>query len=981
MTGMHSSGDGDGHLVGLSAELTRLGELADRAARGVPVVAVIEGASGQGKSTLLRMFLESRPSRQTVWLDVLPWERDQPGALLGRLLTALDGSPLDGPTGAKRPTETSSPTGSDNPTGADHPTGAEGPTAADRPIDATGPTEGNSQPEAASPSSADHPTGANSPPEATGPTGLLDAAARLAAGWGSRASAAPLIVAIDDAHAADLESLRAVGSAVVRTDAPVLLLMVRGSDPAPSREVTDVFERLRPVGVPAPTLGAEQTRTLAARVAGVDLPLPVARRLAVHAGGIPGHLVEILRDTPPVRWSDWQTRLPAPTSEQARVDEALDGCSAPTRALVEAAAILGPTPVLADAAAIGQVTDAIAALDEAAGAGLLIPRTGHGLDLLTFPGRFVRGAVYAGLPPARRHLLHLRAAEVVTDPADRLRHRVEATPLPDPALADELMALARQKAAEGAWAVAAGALTDAARISRNRADREARLLAAVDALAGAGLLGQAIDALPELEALPSGPHRDATLAYVAIQRGRRREAEAYLETAWLTRGADRASAALVCQRNVLHALADWRGDDLVRWAGRAVEHATPGSPSAIESRAVVGLGHAARGEIDQAFIAYRAAIRENPSGPQHQRARMGLGWLHLARDDPEQARRELEYAVPTVRQTGSNRISLWAMVWLARAQFQLGDWDGALRCVDQAEILLDATGLELLRPLVHWTGAQVRSLRGEHRAAERHQGQATASEHDYAVMTVPALLARVHVAEAASDSRAVLRHLAPLAARRPSDGLDEPGFWPWHDHYAIALVLTGRFTEADEFLAPLERLAAERGHRSVAARLHVVRGRLHAALGDVGRGEQSFEQARALLTELPMPYEKARVDYVHGLALRRAGRRRDASDRLTVARQAFLALGARVLVQRCDRELKTGRKIGHGSAPDGGTLTQQEQTIASLVATGMSNREVAAELLLSVKTVQFHLTRVYTKLGVRSRAELAARGAGPTETP
>jgi DNA-binding CsgD family transcriptional regulator/tetratricopeptide (TPR) repeat protein len=901
------SGDGDGHVVGLSAELARLGELADRAEAGELVVAVVEGVSGQGKSTLLRMFLASRPSARIVALGALPWERDQPGALLERLLTALDAPPVESTAG------------------------------------------------------------------------LLEAAARLTAAWGGCAELAPLIVAIDDAHAADPLSLRAIGSSVVRTEGPLLLLLVRGTDPAPAREITEVFDRLPSVPVPLRPLSAEQTRTLAARLAGVDLPLPVARRLAEHAGGIPQHLVEILRDTPPVRWSDWQIRLPAPAGEQARVDDALAGCSPPARALVEGAAVLGPSPVLADAAAIGRVGEAVAALDEAARAGLLIPRTGHGLDLLTFPGRFVRGAVYAGLAPARRHELHHRAAEVVTDPTDRLRHRIEAAPLPDPALADELVALARQKSAEGAWAVAAGALTDAARISRNRADRESRLLAAVDALAGAGLLGQAVDALPDVEALPSGPHRDATLAYVAIQRGRRREAEAYLETAWRGRGTDRASAAVVCQRNVLHALADWRGDDLVQWAGRAVEHAAPGSPPAIESRAVVGLGHAARGDIDQAFTDYRAAIRDNPSGPQHQRARMGLGWLHLARDNPEEARRELEYAVPTVRQTGSNRISLWALAWLARTRFVLGDWDGALQSVDQAEILLDATGLEFLRPLVHWTGAQVRSLRGEHRAAERHQRQATASEHDYTVMTVPALLTLSYLAEAASDHHAVLRHLAPLATRRPRAGLDEPGFWPWHDHYAMALVLTGRLTEADEFLAPLERLAGDRGHRSCAARLHVVRGRLHAARGDVDEGGLSFDRARALLAELPMPYESARVDYVHGLALRRAGRRRDAADRLTVARQGFVALGARVLVERCDRELKTGRKIGSGTAsPHSAALTQQEQTIASLVATGMSNREVAAELLLSVKTVQFHLTRVYTKLGVRSRSELAARGVPRT---
>ena len=129
-----------------------------------------------------------------------------------------------------------------------------------------------------------------------------------------------------------------------------------------------------------------------------------------------------------------------------------------------------------------------------------------------------------------------------------------------------------------------------------------------------------------------------------------------------------------------------------------------------------------------------------------------------------------------VRSTGSNRIALWALVWLARTRFALGDWDGALQCVDQGEILLAATDLELLRPLVYWTGAQIHALRGEPDAAERHLELADAGTHDYIVMAVSALLARAQVAEARSDHEAVVRYLAPLAARSPRGGLDEPGF-------------------------------------------------------------------------------------------------------------------------------------------------------------------------------------------------------------
>jgi DNA-binding CsgD family transcriptional regulator len=90
------------------------------------------------------------------------------------------------------------------------------------------------------------------------------------------------------------------------------------------------------------------------------------------------------------------------------------------------------------------------------------------------------------------------------------------------------------------------------------------------------------------------------------------------------------------------------------------------------------------------------------------------------------------------------------------------------------------------------------------------------------------------------------------------------------------------------------------------------------------------------------------------------------------ARELFLALGAKTYVARCDRELKAGGLHQVRGTRDGIGLTPQEEAVTNLVSTGLSNREVAAELFISPKTVQYHLTRVYAKLGVRTRSELAA---------
>lgn len=118
--------------------------------------------------------------------------------------------------------------------------------------------------------------------------------------------------------------------------------------------------------------------------------------------------------------------------------------------------------------------------------------------------------------------------------------------------------------------------------------------------------------------------------------------------------------------------------------------------------------------------------------------------------------------------------------------------------------------------------------------------------------------------------------------------------------------------------------------------------------------------------------------------MRRAGKRRLASSVLRAARDLYEMLGAHTYVQRCDRKLKaTGVDQGPGPDPadpvlaavqrERVQLTPQETAVAELVAGGSTNKEVASQLFIAEKTVQYHLTRIYTKFGIRSRSELAAR--------
>jgi ATP/maltotriose-dependent transcriptional regulator MalT len=353
---------------------------------------------------------------------------------------------------------------------------------------------------------------------------------------------------------------------------------------------------------------------------------------------------------------------------------------------------------------------------------------------------------------------------------------------------------------------------------------------------------------------------------------------------------------------------------------------------------------------------------------------MGRGWLHLMVDEPEEARAALESARPTDVRGGSTRISLWAYAWLARAQFVMGDWDDAVRTAHEGLELVDRSGMRLVGPLLSWTQAQVLALRGDWEGAEVALSAGDAGPRDYEVMRVPACLARAQVAEARADYAGVVRALEPLRQPWAGGDIDEPGAWPWADVYANALVIEGRLDDADAFLGPHEELAAARGHRSGRARLGYARGRLLGARGDLVGARQAFDTSLDLLADLPLRYDRARVNFAYGQTLRRAGKRREADAVIATARDIYLALGATTYVARCDRELKAGGVHATRRAVDRpvDALTPQEEAVSELVAGGLSNREVAAELFVSMKTVQYHLTRVYAKLGVRSRAELAA---------
>ncbi|OCC22115.1 LuxR family transcriptional regulator [Prescottella equi] len=783
------------------------------------------------------------------------------------------------------------------------------------------------------------------------------------------------LIVVDDAHHSDVSSLQAITSALHRgRTAPLLFVLVAEETPFLREDVRQILDLHWSTRLHISPIDAPVIIDIARMRSGIDLSSGVALALQDVTAGNTLDIVSLLDELPPTYWTQWHRTLPVPRHRAVSIAAALATCSAGARTLIEAAAVVGRSTTLSHLAQLAEIDDVVGALDSAFASGLLSVHEQHGSTEVSLSSTMVTAAVRGALGPAHLHLLHTRAAEIAWGEGERLFHLAAASTTHDEDLAAELVAYASLRASDGAWSEVADAMVTASRLTTARTEHEDRLLRGVDALTGSGDIPRAMVFVPEIESISRGPLRDAVLGYLAIHRGRPTEAADLLTRAWDSCSVDREPgiAAMIAQRMVLHSLARLDGTALVEWVDRAVELVGPSDPAAVESEAIKGLGLGATGRTENALAAYAELSDRVRPGAQAQRFQMGRGWLELALDHPESARRDLESAVSTEFSSGSARISLWAQAWLARTQFALGAWDEALSTVEGAGAEVDRFEIEIIRPLVHWSGAQIHALRGNWELARDHVRRAYAGIHAYEIMYVPALLARAQVAEAAADYAEVLVALAPLTSSKAQQWLDEPGFWPWVDLYANALVMVGRADDADAFLQPHEQTARRREHRSAAARLGYVRGRIHGARGELDLARESFDAALLGIETLPLPYDRARINFAYGQTLRRAGKRAEADVVLRAARELYHSLGAATYVERCERELRAGG-LNLSRTEKGITdLTPQERAVADLVAAGKSNKEAAGELFLSVKTIQYHLTRAYAKLGLRSRSELAA---------
>lgn len=784
----------------------------------------------------------------------------------------------------------------------------------------------------------------------------------------------PVVVAVDEAQWLDGPSSAALEYAVRRlADQPVALLVARrgsASEPLPLGLGAALPEqRIRRLQLGPLTLGALR-RLLHTRL-GVGVGGQALRQIHQTSGGNVLFALEIgralqRREIAAVPGEP----LPVPATLQELVRERIAALPSRTRdALAVAAAASQPTLAL-----VGEIVeaDALPILAPALEADVAALEGDH----IRFAHPLLASSAYESARGDRRRDLHRRLAHVARDPEERARHLAIATDLPDESVASVLEEASAKAAARGAPDTAADLAAAARRLTPPERTRDIRrrMLSEADHRFHAGDIARArallegfarttanadsdvLLRIARLELFGVDPGRAAELAQSALhlpdlEPAVRAELEESL--AWslhLLRRNDSAAQ----QARVAVAAADEAGDPsvLVRalsahllcelLVGRQLPDAT------VERFAAL------------APAAQRLELIRHPT--------FTLAVLLVWSGGHERARPMLLELYRRAHELGEATSIPFILSFLTRAETLLGEWESAIQHAREGFEVAVQNDQKPLATASLANLALVEAYRGDVESARANAAAAIDVDPPLVVARRTALWALGLVELSLGDAQAAAGVLRELADHVESEGLHEPGELPFFADYVEALAEAGRLEEAWDVLAGVERRAAAVDRASELAGAARCKGLLSSASGDLVTAGAALEDALDRYERLSLPFERGRALLALGQVQRRGKQKRAARESLEAALAVFEELGARLWAGKARAELA---RIG-GRAPAGG-LTATEQRIAELVAEGRSNKEVAAALFVTVKTVERNLTRIYEKLGVRSRSQLAAR--------
>jgi DNA-binding CsgD family transcriptional regulator len=783
----------------------------------------------------------------------------------------------------------------------------------------------------------------------------------------------PVLITLDDAPWADTASATTLAFALRRLpSAPIgVIVAQRPGDPLG-------FD-LRSLGEPdslavldlGPLTLAAMHQVLKARL-GRAPSRSMLVRISEASGGSPLFALEILRAIGPDGMPPAGEPLPVPADVRAMVHDRVRRLPAPAAKALLVAATLGRAPVDVVELAIGRSVEAD--LDVAAREDIARIERGH----VVFAHPLFAAAVLAGALPGQRREAHCRLADSVSGDEERARHRALGASGPSRAAAAELDAAAARANARGAPAAAVD-LVDLA-VSLTPADdvvaRYARLLRLGEFLLRAGDTARAADELRR----------------VASEAPERRDrARARLQLAALAHEAEPASVAvglatealvdaqgdphLEAQAHATLASVDW--DDFTRAEFHVAEalRLLEGVPD--PDPIVLGLALMARCAEDVAAgrpldpaLVERALALEARAAPSRvaDRFSASLGtWLKY-NDDFAGARRWLERTYQAAQDEGDEGSLAYAISHLPELELWTGDWAAAERLARRHYELAADRELESQRRQALYNLALVHVHQGRAEEARAEiDGALAAAAADGDTWTTASVLpllgllelvsGRAAAAVACLDRATELRDVMGQASPRRHD-----------QDFVEALLVVGDTSRAREVLAAMEARAERFQRWSAVANAARSRAIVTAAGGKPDAALADLERAMAAHGHATIPVDRARTLLALGQVRRRLRQRSAAKAAFDEALATFEQLGAQPWIDRTRAELaRTGLRRGSGA-----DLTATERRVAELAAAGHTNREMAAALFLSPKTIEANLARAYTKLGVASRAELGA---------
>jgi DNA-binding NarL/FixJ family response regulator len=798
--------------------------------------------------------------------------------------------------------------------------------------------------------------------------------ARLLEVVGEQAASRSVAIFIDDLQWADRKSVEALTFMLRRlsVDPVITVVTYRGPgdrlDEAAQRMLSSVENRLH---IPLEGLSLDDVASLAAALGTESLEDEVVRRLYQDTGGHPLYLRTLLTEG-----SGFDPRAPGrsalPRSLAAAVGDHLRGLPSQTRVILEMLAVLNLRVPLAQLGQAAQDGSSSTAIEPAVAAGLVSWWPEEPTCPVAFRHPLVRDAIYAGITMTRRRQLHARAALFVSEAA-AWEHRVAALDQLDEDLAGQLEHLADEEAAGGRLAMAATHLQWASDISPALADRERRLLtAALHLMLAEESRGLALR--QAVEASAPSPLRSGVLGTMAYSSGQLGEAERQFSQALEQARDDPGSqplAALIVNRlaSTYTLLGD--GEKVMALGRQALGTGTLDPAAASRTRTLVAIG-AAQVSGPRAGLAELAYLEADPV-----RARAidvdGLsyrGMLRLLAGDLGQAIGDLTASLEMARRGATLTLGLRAYFYLALAQYLAGAWDDVLLTAEQG---LSAAAIHPRRfdlPLLHLAAVTVPAGRGAAEEAERHARLAdeAAASVDYGRERVYAAVARALICQAAGDYLGMADALGPWQDDAALDGRSRVWAVLWRPLLVEGLAGSGQLEQAAAVLAQLRAGSGQVGY--LAPALAWLDGWLAEQRGDPELALRLYQCGEDSIG-IPSPVHHARLLLAHGRLLRRTGQRRLAIERLRQASEMYQALRAAPFIARSEEELAAcqlpGSPVKKQYVP---SLTSRETEVAHLIGKGLSNPEIAAELFISRKAVEYHLGNVYAKCGLRGRQQL-----------